>query len=595
MENSDRRRLSSAAVSAGTPRGLVKTTGAHDVGPRARQRRNSSVVGEIVECDVSVNSNPPFASDIEFRSMRSVPASESPCEQLPRQGVPTRRGKARRNSCAGAPSSPVDGRSVNSDSFSRAGTDSKQGAFVKIEHTVLGFEEGKFSSSQSSTKPVGPSSPRHRRSSKVTCFGELPPVMGTTKFSNTANSRPFPRQHRKTCSGPDVTCWISAADEEECLSRSPRGSRISSCTGPPERSVSGDPNRSKRGSTANVRKYTGQNMEKLPDDWKALPAVVFSSETATSRRRTTRHSSDVGASADGDVSIRDGRALKPLSLVDAENSSSSSQLATPSGRRARKGRAPIINTAKSVGDGACSIKLKHQAEPTKGSREFHRSPTLYFREKLHELYKSKNQQHVIKDCEASHRLNKLSGGGAFGSAVVRPAQIKRYYNVFRDMNVGPDGMMSCEDFKRYLTHSNPKLAQHSTKMFNKIKGKASGDRVNFLNVLRMLFPSATDADLAALKEMTKGMGLPNRKLMLSQLDEARELFKLWTHGGAGTVEDVLTPEQMEAGLEYMGQEGQEVSAQVRAVFGDGKDGAAVTEVDFTRFFAWYSGGVQLET
>jgi Ca2+-binding EF-hand superfamily protein len=180
----------------------------------------------------------------------------------------------------------------------------------------------------------------------------------------------------------------------------------------------------------------------------------------------------------------------------------------------------------------------------------------------------------------------MSGGGTFGSSWVRPTQLKRYYKVFKDMNVDKHGKLSAEQFSRYLSEKNPDLALHSKRLFSQMMRRSSAageDCLDFATVLKMLYPQASDSDIAALREMSSSCGLPKKRDLIKKLEECRVLYKLLNKPG----DNALTPDQMEDGLLGMGQDIRDIWEQVSEVFGPTADDAA-SSVDFMTFFQWYS-------
>eukprot|EP00873_Tetraselmis_striata_P033174 jgi/Tetstr1/453438/TSEL_040419.t1 len=172
------------------------------------------------------------------------------------------------------------------------------------------------------------------------------------------------------------------------------------------------------------------------------------------------------------------------------------------------------------------------------------------------------------------------------SAILDKLLLKRYYRVYKDMNVDKHGRVSREQFSNYLREKNPHLAQHSKKLFSEMMKRSNQegqDTMDFVSILKMLYPQATDCDIAALREMSSSYGLPKKRELLKKLDDASVLYKMLNTPG----DNALTPEQMEDGLLGLGQEYHEVWNQVAQLFGPTSDGTQQS-VDFMTFFQWYS-------
>uniref|UniRef100_A0A061SF46 EF-hand domain-containing protein n=1 Tax=Tetraselmis sp. GSL018 TaxID=582737 RepID=A0A061SF46_9CHLO len=230
------------------------------------------------------------------------------------------------------------------------------------------------------------------------------------------------------------------------------------------------------------------------------------------------------------------------------------------------------------------------------TRSPQRSPSMEVKGLIDSLFRVK-RSHYVGNNHTNFSLNKAAGGESFVSGWVRPSLLKQYYSVFTDMNVDNKGRVSLGDFQRYLKEKNPELLPHAQSLFGRVTTDAPRQRtklfddspeptVSFRDILKVIFPQASDDDILKLQQMAKPCGLPPKRVLMQQFEDARHLFHKLNVSGNGK----LTEQEVEEGLIRLGQDLEEVSSMLIDLFGDEDDeGDLLPFVDFHRFFEWYSG------
>jgi len=237
-------------------------------------------------------------------------------------------------------------------------------------------------------------------------------------------------------------------------------------------------------------------------------------------------------------------------------------------------------------DRSCTLNGEEGNEEEQGAAVL-RSPTVFYKKEIRKMYQTKDK-HVVRGAHDSGKLNKLSGSYAFGATVVRPAHVKDYYKVFKDMSRRADGKLSVFGLKQHLKETAPELAKHCGRLFQRMQGSKVGDEVDFGIMLRVIYPNASKADIEAMRAMAAGADLPSRRALLDQLEQARMMFKAWT-GTTGGSRDTMTVHHMVDALEALGQEPDDIDKQLCELFGDGKSQRRRGTVTFAQFFEWFSG------
>ena len=159
-----------------------------------------------------------------------------------------------------------------------------------------------------------------------------------------------------------------------------------------------------------------------------------------------------------------------------------------------------------------------------------------------------------------------------------------------------NGTISRQEFEHYLRWKSPDLLTHAKGIYaactvRHAKGKAAvvrnedvtDDMLDFTQLLRVLYPSASSEDIS---ELLKILHRPKQQPEPitdwgEKVKECKSLFQFYN----ASLDGWMTPDEFADGMERIGMGDDDIEAHCNELFPNGRCGP----VNLAEFFQWYTG------
>eukprot|EP00873_Tetraselmis_striata_P028201 jgi/Tetstr1/448465/TSEL_035733.t1 len=312
-------------------------------------------------------------------------------------------------------------------------------------------------------------------------------------------------------------------------------------------------------------------------------APMLGRTTAFRRRANSEHGAGAAASSLPPPSTHGSLSASPLSSRPSSPESlppvaSRSERRLPVFMKAAQGRYP--SSAASVSSAQTRISGTTSCGSVPSTRD---------------LIRNKHGVRSSQFVGGAAALNMRSSSSVFRAKLVTKKSMTQYLSIFKGMTVSSNRTVSMADFETHMARVAPELLPYAQRMYNTAckRGSKAANELDFESLLRVLFPSATKADVHELMEMVmeRTAKHPNGPTA-QQVDDANTIFKFWNKGG----DSLLTFEEMEHGLEAMNMSEEDMDEWLEQLFGiEGTPDyrPCVGPGEFTSWFTSHAGELSL--
>ncbi|GMH40275.1 hypothetical protein BSKO_08179 [Bryopsis sp. KO-2023] len=200
-------------------------------------------------------------------------------------------------------------------------------------------------------------------------------------------------------------------------------------------------------------------------------------------------------------------------------------------------------------------------------------------QKASRVFRTEGMSHCYVWVRGDPLLNRLSNTKAFDMAVLRDTALRNVHVVFGEIDVDGTGRVSLRELKTYLKHKAPSLLPMATGIFNQLDPAGRG-KVSFKQMMKMLFPTAPEADLKTMVELARPQDQQRKNKSMDQelLVDVSEIFRIYDDNGDGT----LDLEEFVSAMGVCGFEDEDNETVFASIDTDGSGTVSLDE-----FIAWY--------